>query len=311
MLTNSKPMVSVITPFLNAEKFFEEAIESVIAQTYDNWELLLVDDGSTDKSTEIALTYAERFPNKIRYLEHDRHQNLGKSTSRNLGISHARGVYITLLDADDVFLPQKLSKQVAILESQPKLGMVYGSTKYWYSWTGNLEDKQRDFFGRLGVQPNSLFEPPTLLTLFLRDSGIVPCICGLVARLDVIKAIGCFDERIQHMYEDQVLLAKLCLQAPVFVESGCWEKYRQHSESSSNIAISTGEYHPSKPNPARQAFLIWLQEYISAQNINDNQLNKALDKALLPYRYPFLDRVVKFPKYLKTQIKQTLEIIAQ
>lgn len=86
-----QPLVSVITIFLNAGKFIQEAIESVFAQTYGKWELLLVDDGSTDGSTEIALGYAKQYPKRVRYLEHNGHRNRGMSASRNLGISDAGG----------------------------------------------------------------------------------------------------------------------------------------------------------------------------------------------------------------------------
>ncbi len=99
---SSKPRVSVVTIFLNAEKFIYEAIESVFAQTYADWELLLVDDGSTDASTEVAYRWAGRYPNRVRYLEHDRHQNRGMSASRNLGAGNARGEYVAFLDGDYV-----------------------------------------------------------------------------------------------------------------------------------------------------------------------------------------------------------------
>ncbi|HEY9653496.1 MAG TPA: glycosyltransferase family 2 protein, partial [Coleofasciculaceae cyanobacterium] len=114
-----KPLVSVVTIFLNTEKYIEEAIESIFAQTYDRWELLLVDDGSSDRSTIIALQYAQQYAGKVRYLEHETHQNRGMSASRNLGVRHAQGEYIAFLDSDDVWLPQKLERQVEILESQP------------------------------------------------------------------------------------------------------------------------------------------------------------------------------------------------
>src|SRR5215213_8596780 len=94
------PRVSVIMIFLNTERFIEEAIESVFAQTYDDWELVLVDDGSTDASTAIARRYAAQHPHKVRYLEHAVHQNLGMSASRNLGIREAHGEFIAFLDAD-------------------------------------------------------------------------------------------------------------------------------------------------------------------------------------------------------------------
>jgi len=74
----TKPLVSIIVPFFNAAPFFTEAIESVRAQTYDGWELLLVDDSSSDGSTEIAQRYAGRYPEKIRYLAHEGRQNRGQ-----------------------------------------------------------------------------------------------------------------------------------------------------------------------------------------------------------------------------------------
>ncbi|MGV7223528.1 MAG: glycosyltransferase family 2 protein, partial [Nitrospinales bacterium] len=126
------PLVTAIIIFLNEERFLEEAIESVFAQTYDHWELLLVDDGSTDHSTEIALRYSAQYPKKIRYLEHEGHQNREKSSSRNLGMHHARGEYIAYLDGDDVWLPHKLARQVMILESNPNAAMVYGPLRMWH-----------------------------------------------------------------------------------------------------------------------------------------------------------------------------------
>src|SRR6266699_1417076 len=107
-------MVSVIISFLNAEKFLEEAIDSVFRQTWGGWELLLVDDGSSDASTGIALRCARENERKVRYLEHARHQNLGQAASRNVAISHSAGELIAILDSDDVWLPCKLEQQVAL-----------------------------------------------------------------------------------------------------------------------------------------------------------------------------------------------------
>jgi glycosyltransferase involved in cell wall biosynthesis len=83
---NNNHQVSVITIFLNAEKFIQEAVESVFAQTYSNWVLLLVDDGSTDASTEIARRFAEQHPDKVRYLEHDSHKNRGVMVIGGIGL---------------------------------------------------------------------------------------------------------------------------------------------------------------------------------------------------------------------------------
>src|SRR4028118_1816749 len=160
---SNKPLVSAIIIFLNEERFLPEAIESVLAQTYENWELLLVDDGSTDGSTQIALNYAERHPGKVRYLEHPDHQNRAMSASRNLGIEHAKGEYIAFLDADDVWMAHKLEQQVSILEAHPEAAMLYGNRQEWHSWTGEPEDIHRDFVPEMiGARADTLFDPPAL-----------------------------------------------------------------------------------------------------------------------------------------------------
>ncbi|HEU0054874.1 MAG TPA: glycosyltransferase family 2 protein, partial [Longimicrobium sp.] len=87
----------MVVAFLNAERFLDEAIRGVIGQTRQDWELLLVDDGSSDASAGIARGYAERDRERVRYLEHPGHRNLGPSAARELGLRTARGEYIALL----------------------------------------------------------------------------------------------------------------------------------------------------------------------------------------------------------------------
>src|ERR1700676_3510370 len=103
---SQRPLVSVIIIFLNEDRFLAEAIESVRAQTYANWELILVDDHSTDRSTATSLDAVAHHP-RIRYVEHPGHANRGMSASRNLGLVQARGQYGGFLDAEDVWLPHK------------------------------------------------------------------------------------------------------------------------------------------------------------------------------------------------------------
>lgn len=307
----TSPLVSIITPFFNAEPYFEEAIASVIAQTYDNWELMLVDDGSTDGSTAIAQQYAAQYPGKIYYLEHLGHQNRGKSTSRNLGIDRAKGEYIALLDADDVYLPQKLERQVATLQAQPDAGMVYGPTLYWYGWTGQPQDQKRDRLATLGVKGNSLIQPPHLLTLYLRNGGVVPCTCGLLVRHSLVEAIGGFNETIQHLYEDQVFIAKICLNAPVLVEEWCGDKYRQHEASSSMAAIRAGQYHPQQLNPVRSIFLQWLGNYLVEQGVKDDKLWQAYQKEIWYYDHPQLAQFLLPINSILTRLKSATGAMLQ
>lgn len=295
---SDRPLVSIITIFLNAEKFIEEATASVLAQTYERWELLLVDDGSFDGSTGIALRYAEQYGDRVRYLEHDGHQNRGMSASRNLGIREAKGQYIAFLDADDVYLPQKLERQVAILDAQPTAAMVYGASEHWHSWTGRTQDLGRDRRRELGVPPDTLIQPPTLPILFLRGKAEPPGTCSVLVRREAIERVGGFVDHFRGMYEDQAFFYKLCLRAPVFVESGRWDRYRQHPDSACAISRSVGEYAPGRPNPALQVFLDWLEAYLTEQGVADRGVWKALRAALWPYRHPILYRLLAPARFM-------------
>ena len=311
-----KPLVSVIMPFFNAGKFIEEAIKSVLDQTYGNWEMLMVDDGSTDESTRIAIRYAEEYPDKMRYLAHKDHRNRGASASRNLGIHHSQGEFIAFLDADDVFLPEKLAKQVPVLESQPEAAMLFGATEYWYSWTDDPYNPKGDYiWNGFGVEPDTLVKPPTLLHLQLKD-GMMPCPCSFLVRREAIDRIRGFEESFRYIYTDQVFFAKLCLNENVFVSSGCWEKYRQHPDSCCHYVENRGE-----AVSARLFFWDWLEKDLIGQGYKGSDIWKTFEreKALYwPYRHPILNRLLPlFPRlsgrawqYLKQDRRNPLALPA-
>ena len=299
---SNNPLVSGIIIFLNAEKYIEEAIASIVAQTYDHWELLLVDDGSTDKSTAIAQHYAQQYPDKVHYLEHEGHQNRGMSASRNLGICQARGEYVGFLDADDIWLPQKLEQQVAIFNAHPDAAMVYGRTQIWCSWTGNPEDSQLDHFYDLGVQPNTLIQPPKLLIQLLQNKAQTPTTCNALLRREVFTKIGGFEESFRAMYEDQVFFTKVHLNYPVFVANECWAKYRQHPESCSSVHENPQEYHTK-----RLPFLTWVKNYLTKQEVKDAEVLKTLQNELWPCQHPLLFHLLKRAQYRLSQIKKILQ----
>ena len=273
-----KPLASIIIIFLNEDKFIREALESVFSQTYDTWELLLVDDGSTDASPDIARWYVERRAGKVRYLAHEGHQNRGMSASRNLGISHAGGEYIAFLDADDVWFPEKLEQQATILESHSEAAMVYGPGQMWYSWTGNAEDRQRDSVPQqTGVPIDRLIRPPTLLPLIFRSEIIDPFAGGILVRRTAIHHVGGFELAFPGMFEDFVFCTKLCLEFPVFVASQCWYRWRRHPDSCVTVALRTGQY-----NSAWLAYLNWLEAYLLRQQIEEPEVWAALHKELCP-----------------------------
>lgn len=269
MNRNNTPLVSVIMPFLDAEKFIAEAIESVLAQTYDNWELLLVDDGSTDRSSDIAKAYARKFPGKVTYLEHIAHQNRGTSVSRNVGIRHARGEYIAFLDSDDTYLSHKLEHQVSVLELHPNAALVCGRNQTWYSWTGNQGDIKHELLQQLDVPLDALVKPPTMLLSYLRDESATPQ--DIMIRREAVEAVGGWEETFQQLHDDQAFYAKLCLGYDVFVSSTCSYRYRKHPASMCQVALAAGQ-HPA----ARQRFLNWLKRYLSEKEIQHQELWRAL-----------------------------------
>jgi len=285
----SNPLVTAVIIFLNEERFLEEAIESVFAQTYDHWELLLVDDGSTDYSTEIARRYSAQYPEKIRYLEHEGHKNLGMSGSRNLGVRHAKGTHIAYLDGDDVWLPNKLERQVAILESQPEAVMVCAPLQSWYSWTGNSEDMHRDALYGLesgSVHPygDTLVRPPALLNLFLRDERYIPS--SVLMQRDIIECVGGYEDVFRDGYSDAVVFVKLCLFSTVFVSSECWYKYRKHSES-----YTYKSWHAGEDSVIRQFYLNWIGQYLLEQGVKDPEIWQALKDAIWVHHHPRLHRL--------------------
>ncbi len=124
---SSAPLVSVVIPACNAEAFIEYTLESVLAQTYQEFEIIIVDDGSRDRTIEIVQSFLDR-DSRIQLFKQS---NLGVAAARNLAMQHAKGEYIAPIDADDTWLPQKLEKQVKCLEECDDLvGLVYSWSIY-------------------------------------------------------------------------------------------------------------------------------------------------------------------------------------
>ena len=282
------PFVSVIIPFFNDELFLSEAVESVLKQDYQNWELLLVDDGSTDRSSTIAKRYAEQFASKVIYCEHEGHVNKGVCASRNLGIRQGRGELIALLDSDDVWLPEKLSNQVNIFLENHGIAMVAEGSLYWYSWTNSTE---KDVSVPVGASENRVYLPKELsFLLYPLGHGAAPCPSGLIITKQCWESVGGFEESFikeNQLYEDQAFLSKIYLTEKVFVSDKCHNLYRQHPESCVHTVKTQGKYII-----VRQYFLKWFLKYLLNKGVSDRRLNTLVSKALRTSRYPVLHRLI-------------------
>jgi glycosyltransferase involved in cell wall biosynthesis len=272
------PTVSGIIIFLNpSAAFLSEAVQSVFAQTHGDWELLLCDDGSTDDSTALARELAAQHPGKITYVEHPGHENRGMSATRNLGLRHARGRYVAWLDADDVWLPNKLAHQVSLLESHPEAVMTYGPLTFWYSWSGRSQDATRDFVNPQKETTGRLLRPPELLMAFLKDETSIPA--GAMVRREVLGEVGGFEEAFRDEYEDVVVHSKVGLRHPIYADSASHYLYRQHTDSCCAETLRTG-----RQQSRRLLYLHWLEAHMRASGFEGSEPWGLVQRQLAEFR---------------------------
>lgn len=278
------PEVSVITPFYNEELFLSETIQSVLKQTFAKWEMILVDDGSSDGSTKIAKDYAEAFPGKIVYTEHEGHANRSTAASRNLGISKARAPLVAFLDADDVWEPDKLLNQVNIMHEQPRAAMLLEASEYWNSWH---DAAKQDIVVQVGKKRDQLFEPPKLAeTLYPLVQVPAPCPSAIMIRKEILVKHGGFESVFTgkyQLYEDQAFLVKFYLNEPIYISSACNNKYRQRIGSCVQWVRKEGSYHI-----VRKYFLVWLSQYMERNNIKHNNVQRLFHRAQERYNRPVI-----------------------
>lgn len=136
MDSNKQPLVSVFMPTYNHEHLLAESIESVLSQDFGDYEIVIGDDASTDRTFEVASEYQRRYPDKIKLIRNP--QNLGITGNCNVILSHCTGKYIAFTAGDDLFLPGKLRKQVALMESNPDCILSYHDVEVFDSDTGEV-----------------------------------------------------------------------------------------------------------------------------------------------------------------------------
>lgn len=189
------PLVSIIVPAYNAEKYLVECIDSVLGQSYPNVECIVVDDGSTDATADICRSYGDR----IRYL---RQANGERSAARNNGLAHARGEYIGFLDADDLLAPRKIAEQMAFLDQNPQFDVAYSKVLYF------IEGPPRSFYSVRRPGPSGDIAAKLIYSNFITVNS--PLI-----RKRATKRSGSFDITLSH-YEDWDLLLRLALSGAAF-----------------------------------------------------------------------------------------------
>lgn len=280
---DNQPRVSVVMIFLDAERFIEEAIESIRAQRLTDWELILVDDGSIDGSAAIARRYGAEDPARIRYLHHPHRENRGMSASRNLGIRLAHGEFLAFLDADDVSTPDQLLHQVAELEAHPEAEAVYGCLRIWNSWPGNPDKATKDYITGPTRPPGMVMQPPEGLKVLTRPHFFG--ICSIMLRRDFVVGIGGFEEEFRDLHEDTVFHTKVFANAPVLISASCWAWYRQHPGSTVRKSHSSVRWHIEEA----VRYGKWRSTYLARQAIDDDEvtgmIKNSRTRSSTPLRY--------------------------
>jgi len=220
MMPAHSPKVSVIIPLYNAAPYIAACLDSVLAQTFDDFEIIVADDGSTDGSVEIVAQYRQRYPQKIFVVTHPDRANRGITASRNLTIRQARGEYLAFLDNDDLWLPEKLASQVKVLETHPQVALVYAKMGFIDAKGQAIAVNGLRTFG--DGAPN---QPAQIFSRLLRKNPI-PSLTVLT-RKNCLEEAGAFDETMQYN-EDRFVWSKMLYNRPAYFIPETMTLYRVH-----------------------------------------------------------------------------------
>lgn len=220
------PLVSVIVPCYNYSRFLPETLESVLAQTCNDWECIIVDDGSTDNTANVA----KLFMNKDNRFVYVYQCNSGLSTARNKGIGIAKGKYLQFLDADDLIEKEKLKTQIAVMENNYSIDIIYSDVRYFIDGSPNKKSCSYDMMNIEWMPKISGKGHEILKALIFRN--IMPVNAPII-RSKVFEIVGCFDEEL-NAFEDWYYWLKCGLANQTFHYDGRASVYaivRLHSDS--------------------------------------------------------------------------------
>ncbi|GAB3219720.1 glycosyltransferase family 2 protein [Algoriphagus aestuariicola] len=267
------PLVSIIIPVYNKADIVRETLESALAQTYSNTEIVLVNDGSTDGSLDILKTYARDFPEKIQLVTQ---KNSGVSQATNKGIQVAKGEFIQFLDADDLLFPEKIENQVGLL-----IGKSSGAiaTCEWVTFSDMPEQSQRWSLNVFKDYPDSI----DMCLDFFNHSEMMADSSYLVPR-DLIEKAGPWNEAITVNQDGEFFLRVLVHAKAVLFEPSGRVFYRKPGQS--NVSQQKS-YQASQS--LLESYRCYERELLKREN--SNRVIEALAKNYLRFIY------VTHPKY--------------
>ena len=205
-------LVSIITPAYNSEKFIAETIMSVQNQTYQNWEMIIVDDCSTDKTSEIVLSF-QKEDSRIKYIKNE--SNKGAAFSRNIALQNAKGKWIAFLDSDDIWHQKKLERQIGF--------MLKNDYKFSYTNYSEIDEHSNE----IGI----LLSGPKVINKKKMTDYCWPGCLTVMYDADLIGLMQCVDIKIN---EEYALWIKISKKINCYLLDENLAKYRRHSNSLTN-----------------------------------------------------------------------------
>lgn len=229
------PTVSVVIPAYNCESFIAETLSSILNQTYKDIEIIVIDDGSTDRTTQIAASFGDT----VRVVQKP---NAGVCKARNAGIAEARGEFICLMDHDDYWFPEKLERQLGEMERHPEAGGVYSEFILWYPNSPDGAFPNPESFD-LSSYPDDTDPEYSgwIYHQFLMDCWILTSTA--MFRREVFAACGVFDESLPYS-EDWELWIRISHEYPLIKLTRPTTLYRQHP-GQGNRLIREKDYRTS------------------------------------------------------------------
>ncbi len=223
----NNPLVSVIIPAYNADKFIAEALDSVFTQTYRPIEVIVIDDGSTDKTAEIVRNYQSDKHDSLVYIYQ---KNSGPSAARNAGIRKSNGKYITFLDADDLWTDGKLQKQIKLMETHRDVVLMFGDVRRFSESNGTADSMfvrkgiTKEFFG------DSFYVKDAYRKLLMRN--YIPTGTVIIKRKYFQNEV-IFDENLRCV-EDWDLWLRIAMNGTIAYSTDVWEFKRDHEKNVSH-----------------------------------------------------------------------------
>ncbi|MDP2291319.1 MAG: glycosyltransferase family A protein [Actinomycetota bacterium] len=222
---HSRPRVTVAIPFFNEERFLAAAVHTVRAQTETSWELLLIDDGSSDGSPALADELARALPERISVLRHPGGGNRGLPASRNLAISAARGTHLCFLDADDLWSEHKLARQLEMFREHPEVVMVCGPSRHQ-----PLGDEEPGPIVPVCVDAPRVLGRGQFARMRMRGHLTTPGSDDVMYRLATLRRVGGVPDG-PAMLEDQRTFVAVSLAGPVYVDDRPLTTYTVRNDS--------------------------------------------------------------------------------